>query len=266
MHDTITSLYNPRVKDAIQLRRRRGRDQQQRVLIDGTREVSRALAAGVDILELFVCQDSCDQSARSLLEGCRQRSLKVSSVTAAVFEKLAFGERAEGIVAVAKLPGKSLGDIPSVSQALVVVIEAVEKPGNVGAVLRTADAAGATAVIAADARTDIYNPNAIRASLGAIFSVPCCQAASVETLAWLRQRQLRLLAARVDGAVDYTTVSYREPCAIILGSEAEGLSAVWDAKDITAVRLPMLGAVDSLNVSTTAAILLYEALRQRRNG
>jgi TrmH family RNA methyltransferase len=148
----------------------------------------------------------------------------------------------------------------------VIVLEGVEKPGNVGAVVRTADAVGASAVIVADEATDLYNPNAIRASLGTIFAVSVCAASSVETLAWLRQRRLQILALRVDGSVPYTQVSYRVPTAIVLGSEAHGLSDVWQGPDVTAVSLPMKGVADSLNVATTAAVVLYEAVRQRQAG
>jgi TrmH family RNA methyltransferase len=158
---------------------------------------------------------------------------------------------------------KSLADLSLAGQGLVVVLEAVEKPGNVGAVLRTADAVGASAVVVADPGTDLYNPNTIRASLGAVFTVPACTAGSAETLAWLRGQRLRILAARVDGSVRYTDVSYVEPCALVLGSEVRGLSEVWRDAEVTAIRLPMLGTVDSLNVSITAAVVLYEALRQR---
>jgi TrmH family RNA methyltransferase len=139
----------------------------------------------------------------------------------------------------------------------------LEKPGNVGAMLRTADADGIHGLIVCGGRTDLYNPNAIRASLGAIFTVPVAAAGEAETIAFLRQLGLQILAARVDGAVSYTAVDYRPPSAIVLGSEAEGLSAAWQAPDIRAIRLPMLGQIDSLNVSVTAAVLFYEALRQR---
>ena len=200
-----------------------------------------------------------------------------------MFEKLAFGQRAEGVLGVAEMPRPTLSllDIkprPVVAPSdagwggsstaaptasLVAVLEGVEKPGNLGAVLRSADAAGVSAVIVADGRTDLYNPNAIRASLGTIFTLPICEATSAEALAWLRERNLKIVASRVDGAVRYTEIDYRGPTAIVLGSEAAGLSSIWAAPDIVAVRLPMLGAADSLNVSVTAAVLFYEALRQR---
>lgn len=260
----ITSLQNPRIKSAVELRRRRGRDKQDRVLIDGVREIRRAWDAGGELVEVFACPEKCDELGQRLLDDCDRQAVELVQVTAAVFEKLACGERAEGLIAVARIRPKSLADITLQSPALVVVLEGVEKPGNVGAVLRTADAAGVTAVVVADGGTDLYNPNIIRASLGAVFTVPVCSVTSADALAWLQRHGLRIFAARVDAAVDYAEVSYRGPCALVLGSEAWGLSAVWQDDAITAIRLPMLGVVDSLNVSTTAAVLCYEAVRQRR--
>jgi TrmH family RNA methyltransferase len=145
----------------------------------------------------------------------------------------------------------------------VAVLEKIEKPGNIGAVVRSADAAGVSAVIVADAAGDLYNPNAIRASLGTIFTLPVCAASSAETIAWLRKQKFKIFAARVDGAMDYAACDFAGPCAFILGNEAEGLSGDWHSDDITSIRLPMRGAADSLNVSATAAVLFYEALRQR---
>jgi RNA methyltransferase, TrmH family len=294
---TITSPQNPHVKDAVRLRDRRHREKQGRIVIDGARELRRAIAGGVRLMEAFVCEPLChgDDSQRLLAElaecGC-----EILSINEPVFEKLAYGQRAEGVLGVAEMPRPTLAslEMPSIKPrpvvapswggsstatptvpvaatgrgfmsdcALVAVLEGVEKPGNAGAVLRSADAAGVSAVILADPRTDLYNPNAIRASLGTIFTMPVCEAASGDVLAWLRQRNFAILAARVDGAVPYTEVDYRGPTAIVLGSEAAGLSSVWTGDDIRAVRLPMLGAADSLNVSVTAAVLFYEALRQR---
>jgi len=260
---TITSLQNPRVKSAVKLRTGRGRAEQDRIVVDGVREISRALSAGVELIEAFVCPEACGKEARDLVTALSSRAVKMLTITPAVFEKLAFGKRAEGLVAIAQTPHTSLDDIDLRDEPLVAVLEDVEKPGNVGAVLRSADAAGVSALVVADGRTDLYNPNAIRASLGAIFSLPVCAAASVQTLTWLRRHGMRIFATRVDGTTCYTDVSFRGPCAIVLGNETEGLSDLWRADDITALSLPMLGAVDSLNVSTTAAVLFYEALRQR---
>jgi TrmH family RNA methyltransferase len=187
----------------------------------------------------------------------------VLPVTVEVFAKLAYGERAEGVVGVAATPDASLARLVLPDFPLVAVLEGTEKPGNVGAVLRSADGAGVAAVVVAGGRTDLYNPNAIRASLGTIFTVPIAAAEAEETLTWLRQRGLAIYATRPDAAHDYTAADLSRPAAVVLGSEAEGLSANWNAADITPIRVPMRGVADSLNVSATAAVIFYEALRQR---
>ena len=184
----------------------------------------------------------------------------------AVFAKLAFGQRAEGLVGVAAVPQSRLEDLVLPACPLVAVLEGVEKPGNVGAVLRSADGAGVSALVVANPRTDLFNPNTIRASLGTIFSLPVAEATPDEVLAWLRGRGLQIVAVRVAGAVAYTEVDYRRPTAIILGSEAEGLSSLWSGEDVRPIGLPMLGVADSLNVSAAATVLFYEALRQRMAG
>ena len=290
----ISSLQNTRVKDAIHLRGARHRRRRGRIVIDGVRELARAVSAGVEFVEVFVCRSLlAGEEAAALRKTLETSGGEILEVSEAVFEKLAFGSRAEGVLAVAEMPKTTLGDLdigmksphPSPLRAptegwsgegtnamvpesslLVAVLEGVEKPGNIGAVLRSADAAGVAALILADARTDLYNPNAIRSSLGTIFTVPVCEASSGETLDWLRQKGFQIVAARVDGSVPYTEIDYRRPTAVVLGSEAAGLSEAWSAADIAAVRLPMLGAADSLNVSATAAVIFYEALRQQEAG
>lgn len=261
----ITSPQNPRVKDAVRLRDRRHREKQSRILIDGTRELHRAIAAGVRPIEVFVCEPLCrNDDAQRLLAELSHCGGEILGVSEPVFEKLAFGQRTEGVLAVAAMPRPALPSVELLGVSpLVAVIEGVEKPGNVGAVLRSADAAGVSAVIVADGRTDLYNPNAIRASLGTIFTMPVCETTSEDCLAWLRDHRFAIVAARVDGSVPYTEADYRGPMAIVLGSEAEGLSSYWRGSGIQAVRLPMRGVADSLNVSVTAAVLFYEALRQR---
>ena len=258
----ITSPHNPRLKAAAKLRQGNVRAQEHRFLIEGRREIQRAIAAKVAIEEAFV--KIGDASQNELVEQLRLAGTQILPTAPGPFEKLAFGERDEGIVVVARTPQVELDNLRLPEPPLVLVLEGVEKPGNVGAVLRTADAAGVSAVIVAAGGTDLYNPNAIRASLGAIFMVPVCAASSEETLAWLQQRKLAIFATRVDGAVDYASASYRGPSAIVLGSEAHGLSPTWCGAGVTAISLPMLGVVDSLNVSATAAVLCYEAVRQRR--
>jgi TrmH family RNA methyltransferase len=270
----ITSLTNPKVKAAVKLRDRHGRAEQGRIVIDGSREIARAIDGGVGIAELFVCAELLSVEQESLI--ARAAAAQRIDVTRPVMEKLAFGQRAQGLLATAETPHRSLTDVGQVFDLprgeagqvtnlshVLAVLEGIEKPGNVGAVLRTADAAGISALIVADGGTDLFNPNAIRASLGAIFTLPICAATSAETLAWLRKTACQIVAARVDGSTPYTQVNFLRPTAIVLGSEAGGLSPLWRGDEITAVSLPMLGRVDSLNVSATAAVLFYEALRQR---
>ena len=260
----ITSVQNPRVKAAARLRDRKGRDEQGRIIIDGRREIGLALAGGVEVLELYFFPELCQEVRhQQILETAQRAGAELIEVTPHVMEKLAFGNRVEGAVAVARTPRRALADLALPADSLVAVVEGVEKPGNLGAILRTADAAGVAALIVADGGTDLYNPNAIRASLGAIFTVPVCAAASEEALAWLRGEKFRLLASRVDGPLAYIDADFRGRAAIVLGSEAEGLSPLWHAADIAAIRLPLVGRVDSLNLSATAAVLFYEALRQR---
>lgn len=260
----LTSTANPRVKAVVRLRDRRERERSGLTVIDGARELRRALDGGVEIVEAFTCIPLLrGADARAALEALRVAGTPVQGTNETVFEKLAFGERAEGLLAVARIPSTDLHALPLPSEPLLVVVEGVEKPGNLGAVLRSADGAGANALIAASPRTDLYNPNTIRASAGTVFGMPLAAAPTADVIVWLRGRGIRTLAARVDAEVLYTDVDLRGPVAIALGSEAGGLTEAWSSGGIEAVRLPMLGVADSLNVSVTAAILLYEARRQR---
>jgi TrmH family RNA methyltransferase len=260
----LTSLANPRIKAALGLRERRDRDRTGRTLVDGAREVRRAIDAGAVVEEVFICEPLLGgDDARVALDRLRTNSTTIESVNETVFARLAFGDRAEGIVAVVRIPSLALARLILPAEPLVIVIEGVEKPGNVGAVLRSVDGAGADALIAADARTDLFNPNAIRASAGTIFSVPVAAASTTEVLPWLGEQGLRIVTARVDAERVYTDADLTGPLAIALGAEAEGLSSSWAGPGFEAVRLPMLGIADSLNISVSAAILLYEARRQR---
>ncbi|MEA2537008.1 MAG: methyltransferase, TrmH family [Chloroflexota bacterium] len=260
----VASPTNPRVRAAAALRDRRERDRTGRLLIDGARELLRALDAGLTVETVFVCPSLCRSSAcAELLRRIDPGDARIVEVGEKAFARIAFGDRAEGVIGVAVRPGLDLAGVELPSDPLVVVVEGVEKPGNLGAIARTADGVGADALIAVDPRTDLFNPNAIRASLGTIFSLPVASSSADETLAWLRASGVGIVVARVDGDATYTDADLRGPLAIVLGSEAEGLSDAWAGPDVVAVRLPMLGAADSLNVSVAAGILLYEARRQR---
>jgi len=259
----ITSLTNPRIKAAVRLRDRRERDATGLTIVDGAREILRALDAGARVEAAFVAAELIRSPDASLVADRLRGRAGAIEVSPEVLAKVAFGERSDGIVGVGATPTGTLADLALAPDALVVVIEAVEKPGNLGAVLRSADGAGASAVVVADPLTDPFNPNAIRASLGTIFAIPVVTATAVETLAWLAEHGIRPVAAVVDAAVRYVDADLTGPVAIVLGSEAAGLSGVWSDPRVAAVSIPMSGMADSLNVSTAAAILLYEAVRQR---
>ncbi len=263
----ITSIRNPRIKQAIQLRRRRGRQQQHRIIVDGAREIWRALSNGVEAKELFVSSDLApSELAEQILAHAESVGLRPVSVAPDVFRQLAFGDRDDGLVLVAARPDTLLDRIPLRQQSIIAVLENIEKPGNVGAVLRSADAAGVDAVILTGGGTDLFNPNAIRASMGAIFHVPVAVASMAVLHEWLQTHAVNLYAARVDGTVCYDAISYQRPAAIILGNEASGLSDQWQGPNVHAVRIPMRGIVDSLNVSVSAAILFYAATNPNDSG
>ena len=262
--DPITSPANPRIRAAAALRDRRARERAGLTVIDGVREARRALDAEVAVVEAFVCDALlAGPDARAALDALTARGAPIVHVGPTAFAKLAFGERAEGLVVVIRTPSLALDALELPSHPLVVVLEGVEKPGNVGAVLRSADGAGANAVVAADPRTDLANPNVIRASAGTLFTVPVGAGTSAEVLAWLRSNGVRILATRVEASQPYTDVDLTGPVALVLGAEDRGLTEAWSAPDIEPISLPMRGVADSLNVSVTAAILLYEARRQR---
>jgi TrmH family RNA methyltransferase len=232
-------------------------------LVDGAREVLRAIEAGVEVEEVFVCQPLVSTADGEAALAAAATRAEIVDVGERAFERLAFGERAEGVIAVVRPPSTDLDRLDLPHDPLVVVVEGVEKPGNLGAILRSADGAGVDALIAADPRTDLFNPNAIRASLGTIFALPLAIAGAGAALEWLAGHGIRPIAARVDAARRYTEADLTGAAAIVLGSEAEGLTDAWRDPRVEAVRLPMHGVADSLNVAATAAVLLYEARRQR---
>ncbi len=265
-HSRITSRQNPRVKDAARLRIARERQRCGRFIIDGAREIIRAMKTGIVPIEAYISDELADSAeSRQAIEAIEISAAEGFHVTADVYAKLAFGDRDDGVIVVAETPDRNLHDLQLSATPIVVVLEGLEKPGNLGAVLRSADAAGVDAVIVSDGRTDLYNPNTIRASLGTVFRPNICEATTAETIEWLYSKKLRIVAARPNAEQLYTDIDLRDGTAIVLGSESAGLSDAWRTTGITAVRLPMHGIADSLNVSTTAAVLFYEVLRQRRS-
>ena len=260
----ISSLLNARVKAVVKLRQRSHRDEAGLMLIEGYRELKRALDNRHHPVELFFCKDLFQGSNEpALIERCRQAGAQVFECTAPVFTKIAYRDRPEGLLAVAPQIRGTLEALTLPPDPLLVVAEAIEKPGNLGTILRSADAAGANAVIVCDRCTDINNPNVVRASIGTIFSLPVVETSSAEALEWLARGKIRLVATTPHTDTLYTQADLKSGVAIVLGTEQYGLSDRWLARADLKVRIPMLGQADSLNVSAAATLLLYEAVRQR---
>lgn len=275
----LTSLTNPRVKHVVALRdHKRQRDEDGLMLIEGFDPLDLALGCGVRLQTTFICPDLFKPSHapddhRRLLECVRACSDEVIETSPAVFEKMAYRDGPDGWLAVAPKPRFALEDLklPEGVPALVLVAESVEKPGNLGAMLRTCDAAGAHAFLFCDPKADLTNPNVVRASQGTLFSVPVAQCSNEDALHWLRQHCLSIVATTpnpINGKppLVFTRFDYRAPCAILVGEEKYGLSDFWLRQADAAVRIPMAGRVNSLNVSVSAALVLYEAVRQRQEG
>lgn len=264
----ISSLQNGRIKELVKLSKRRERDERRVTIVEGTREISHSLNCGIVPLEVYLCPELISGAEnQTLVAQCeqlaRQRLTTIVTVTAPVFAKLAYREESGGLLLIIPYITRPLAQMPLTTAPFFTVIEGVEKPGNLGAILRTADAAGVDGVIVCAGATDVHNPNVVRASLGALFTVPLAEANTIEVIHWLRQQRIQIVAASPEGEQAYTAPDYKAPVAVVMGSEAHGLAPAWLAAANTRVRIPMRGVVDSLNLSAATAILLYEVVRQR---
>jgi len=261
----VTSASNPRLRAVLALRRRRVREQEGRTVVDGYEELALALDAGVVPDTVLHCPElMLDAEHQSpLVERARALGASTIRCSRTAFEKVAYREGPDGFLAVVPVAGVALDDLALPPDPLVLVCEGLEKPGNLGAVLRTADAAGVAAVVAADPVTDWGNPNVVRSSKGTVFSVPVAAASTEEVLAWLRRNGIRLVATTPATEAAHTAVDYRVPVEIAVGTEKEGLTDVALHAADARVRIPMVGRVNSLNAATAAAVVVYEAVRQR---
>lgn len=265
-HD-ITSTANPRVKALLRLRRRRHRDDAGVTLVEGFEELRLALAAGVAPSTVFHCPElAAGPEWDTVSRSPAFAGTELVRVNAAVFARIAYRESPDGWLAVLPSVGVDLDELRPGAEPLILVCAGVEKPGNLGAILRTADAAGVAAVIAADPGTDWSNPNVVRASKGAVYAVPVSAAPERRVLDWLAERDIPLLAGTPEADTTYTELDLRGPLAIAVGAEDRGLSQTWLAAARHRVSIPMRGRGDSLNVAAAAAILLFETLRQRGPG
>ena len=287
--ESVTSAQNPKIKELLALQEKsRLRRERGLFVVEGRRELAHCVEAGFTVDTVFVCPeifgDGAQFGKQAFLPLSGNASLTASppadkpaaptdgsgkeprivEVTPELYGKIAYRGGTEGIVAEVRVRERGLQDLVLPANPLLIVLESVEKPGNLGAVLRSADAAGADAVIVCDPLTDLYNPNLIRASLGGIFTVPCVATDSPSAIAWLKQRGIRILTAQLQDSVWYYDSDMTGGTAIVIGTESTGLTEQWREAADAHIRIPMLGRLDSLNASVSAAILLFEAVRQRQ--
>ena len=258
----ITSAQNPKIKRLLQLQQKSSERRKAGLfVVEGIREVERCLEKGYEIDTIFYLNKDLSENVSEIIE--KNKGIKLFEVSPAIYEKIAYRGSTEGVIAEVKTKDKTLNDLKLSENPLVVVLESVEKPGNLGAILRSADAAGADALIVCDPLTDLYNPNLIRNSTGAIFSVPCVACTSEECIKFLKENNIQILTAQLQDSELYYDTDMKCGTAIVMGTEATGLTDIWRKAADAHIRIPMLGITDSLNVSVSAAILLYEAVRQR---
>lgn len=260
MHFKITSTQNPKVKSLLALEKTRERRKQQLFVIEGKKEIGLALEAGYKIGNIFFCEEIISLGEVSKLFNDDKLLIPVSKD---VFDKLAVRENSGGMIAVAEQKLHTLDQLKLSKNPLVLVLESVEKPGNLGAILRTADASGVDAVIICDPQTDFYNPNVIRSSIGCIFTKQVAAATSEATIQWLKKNSITIYCTYLKASKSYHLTDYTKPSAIVMGTEATGLSDVWVKNSDSNIIIPMQGTIDSMNVSTAAAVVVFEAKRQR---
>lgn len=259
----LTSVRNPRVKEVVKLRSRRHRDRQRRFVVEGTRELSCATDSGLALATLYYCEELLADGGRSVLDRIAAADVDCQPTSRTVFERMSYRHTPDGVLGVAPMPDLELGLLPAIDDALWLVAAGIEKPGNLGAMLRSADGAGVAGMLIADAATDVFNPNVVRASMGTLFSVPVAAASASDVRQWLETRSIRAVAARPDAVVEYTQADLRGAVAVVVGSEHLGLGTGWSAPGSETVRIPMSGRADSVNAAMAATVLLFEARRQR---
>lgn len=260
--ERISSLQNNRIKNIVKLSKARERKSQNLFILEGARELTLALSVGYTVDSVFVCPELFAKTDYPDVLNTIDENL-LFEVSEQVFEKIAYREGSDGLIALMKPKSHSISDLEVKANPFIIILEAVEKPGNLGAILRTADAAQADAVIVCDPLTDIYNPNAIRSSVGCMFTVPTAICSSEEALSWLKANKITSYAAELRASEWYQDVDYRQATAIVMGTEADGLTDFWLNNADKRIKIPMRGKIDSLNVSVSTAVLTFEAMRQR---
>lgn len=267
----LSSVQNPRIKQVVELRDRSARNDTGLFIIEGYRELFRALEGNQSLESLFVCPTLfLGSNEHALIARAHHNGARIFECTEKVFHKISYRDRPDGLIAVAPQQHLTLdslnAQVAAKQNPFFVVAEAIEKPGNLGTILRSSDAVGVDGVLVCDRCTDIFNPNVVRASVGTLFTIPVVEAGGKETLTWLKKNKIQILAATPSATAEYTAVDMRGPLAIAVGTEQLGLSKLWMDEADLQVRIPMCGVADSLNVAMATTLLLYEALRQRREG
>jgi len=261
----ISSLQNPLIKNLLLLQEKpRERKEQNLIVIEGVREIGLALAAGWIVSELFYCNELISDDDLNKMIALSTSPLNLTEVPKTIYNRIAYRKDHGGAIALANPRRLLFNDLKLKTSPLLLVLESVEKPGNLGALLRTADAANLDAVIICDPQTDIYNPNAIRSSIGCIFTMPVVTSTTSETIEWFKSKNIRTFSTALTATSFYHETDLSGPTAIIMGSEAYGLSQEWLDKADELIKIPMNGKIDSMNVSASAAIVIFEALRQRK--
>ena len=263
--EAITSAQNPKIKTLLELQEKsKARRREGLFVVEGARELIHCISAGYQIHALFICMDILSEEALAEIdEAISGKRCGCFSIPKHIYEKVAYRGSTEGVIAELKCKSHTLEDLSIKENPLVVVLESVEKPGNLGAILRSADASGVDAVIVCDPLTDLYNPNLIRSSIGGIFTVQTAAASSDEAIKWLKERNIKIYTAQLQDSEWYYDTDMTSGTAIVMGTEATGLTDAWRKAADAHIKIPMLGRLDSLNVSVSAAILMYEAVRQR---
>lgn len=261
----IASLQNPKIKQVVKLRDRRDRDESDLFLIEGFRELSRAVASNRKMEQLFYCPEFfLGVNENALIDTLSHQGTELFRCAPSVFQKISYRDRPDGLLAVAKQAHLKLSDLETLKKnPLFIVAEAIEKPGNLGTMLRSADGSGADGLILSDRCTDLHNPNVVRSSVGTLFTIPVIETTNQEALRWLKKHNIAIVAATPQAKALYTQVDLTGPIAIVVGTEQLGLSDFWLSQADIQVRIPMLGIADSLNVATATTLLLYEVVRQR---
>ncbi len=260
MHPVITSPQNPKIKNIISLEKARERRDQNLFVIEGIKELSLAIEGGYQINSVFFCPEIISEQA--ILRLVKKENLLIP-VDKSVFQKIAYRESTGGIIALGQQKRHDLDTIQLSKNPLLLILEGVEKPGNLGAILRTADAVGVDALIICDPQTDFYNPNVIRSSVGCVFTKQIAAATSEETITWLKRNNIPIYCTYLQASKPYHLTDYKQSCAIVMGTESTGLSNIWIENASANIIIPMQGKIDSMNVSTAAAVVIFEAKRQR---